>query len=146
MGPGARSECLFHSLLPIGRRFTLQEKRLCGAPSVLISNSPVWEIPFCFSYAQTGKQQLDLNAGCWTAVWPSLRMEAQWSMGPNLNDFSSVTLSPLIHCSSYMHRPFPAGPAALKWGKAFTLMLLNPGSIWGLRLVVLVEWILLRPL
>lgn len=34
--------------------------------------------------------------------------------GPNLDDPSSVTLSPLLHCFLYMHRPFPGGLAALK--------------------------------
>lgn len=59
--------------------------------------------------------------------------------GPSLNDSSSETLSPHIHCFLDMHKALPGGLAALKEAKAFAMMLSNPGSSQGLLLFVLVK-------
>lgn len=57
-------------------------------------------------------------------------------IGPSLNDSSSESLSPRIHCFLDMHKRFPGGLAALKEAKAFAMMLSNPGSSQGLLFVL----------
>lgn len=75
---------------------------------------------------EIGEEQCDPASG-WTPNGP---------IGPSLNDSSSETLSPRIHCFLDMHKRFPGGLAALKEAKAFAMMLSNPGSSQGLLFVL----------